>query len=556
MTYWKIAVISAMLMFPPNYAYAQKPAAIQKTAASQISAEPPQGSCLQVAGALGSAGIKSVTPIDGNTLKDVSDIRALRSKSKDGLAIVISGGDFSGKKFGNDDFSNICFVGTNLSNTRWSKSRAEGAAFIDTNLTGALFDRVSMSYVLFRNATLVKTDASGAKLSFAQLDGGWDTSMAGLRLENAQMNGFRFVCGTSSADGCSFDRKQINLRGANLQGASLSTFPMWDANLVDAVMNNTEIMLDQIPQFANAKLAGPLLVRSANKRVSLSPEAFRIALVALSADSASSDTECVNPDTPLRQIFCQTGQSSLRMYRDDVNRLYENLTTKSTQLQGADIVVTGSGKDQEKYNSAMRKCALKLEDKAIECIYDKIRKRRAVLISAVTQRSPLEQDARALFVSADTPLIKAVSSDPRLAGLTPLLIGAAPKFLLAYRDDDNLLNAKGIAQSADGSQCIYSFNPVAMQKKRTTKLPSKAFSAWYSGAEFFVLSNGKVKRPKIRKLKKNVGGVGSIAGAANELAVIPVREGCSPLVQSGPLVRLPVLEDDFDRLWAVQKPKM
>jgi uncharacterized protein YjbI with pentapeptide repeats len=547
MAFWKVTAIFTTFIAQSVPSFAQQPAS------SQNAYKVPDGSCLKAAGALGSADIQAVQSVDGKTLRDVSDIRSLRSKAKDGKTIVINGGDFSGKKFGNDNFSNICFLGTNLSNTRWSKSRADGAGFIDTNLTGATFDRVSLTYVLFRNATLAKADASGAKLSYGQLDGGWDTSMAGLRLENAQMMGFRFQCGTSSSDGCSFDRKQINLRGANLSGASLSSFSVWDANLVDVILNNTEIALDQIPQYANAHITGPLLVRSASKRASLSPEAFRIALVALSADSASSDTECNNPDTPLLQIFCQTGQSSLRTNRDDVNRLYESMSIRSAKADGTIITVTAPGKDQDKYLTSLRKCALKGEDVAITCITEKMAKRRAVLVAALSERSPLEQDARALFVSAETPLVKAVSRDPRLASLTPLLIGAAPKFLLAYRDDDNLLNARGVSQSADGAQCTYGFAPVGDSKSRKTKPAAKAFMAWSSGAEFFVLSNQKSKKKKTRKVKKSKNGkVLTVA----EIAPNPTQTGCSPLVQSGPLVRLPILEDDFDRLWAAQKTKV
>jgi uncharacterized protein YjbI with pentapeptide repeats len=545
MTFWKFAAILAILPLQ-----ASPVSALQKTPRPSRFT-PPAGSCLEAAGSLGSNAIQSVKTIDGKTLKDVSDIRSLRAKARDNLAIVINGGDFSGKKFGNDNFSNICFLGTNLANTRWSKSRADGAGFIGANLSGAVFDRVSMEHVLFRNTNLTRTDASGAKLSYGQLDGGWDTSMAGLRLENAQMIGFRFQCGTSASDGCSFDRKQINLRGANLTDASLASFTVWDANLVDVILNNTEISLDQIPQYADANITGPMIVRATNKRVTVSPDAFRLAMTALSGGNAP-DTECSNPDKPLLKIFCQTGQSELRAYRDDVDRLYAS-TSVTTRSDGTIITVIAPGKEQEKYLNALRKCALKEEDAATLCITDKMTKRRAVLVAALTAKSPLEADARALFVNVQTPLVQAVARDARLASLTPLLVDAAPAFLLAYRDDDNALNARGTSQALGGAACTYSFAPVAAKTSRKAKSTGPTFAAWSSGAEFAVQPYQKVKRKKVKKTRKNKKGK-RITTTSTVLQAIdlPSGPGCAATMRSGPLVRLPILDDDFDRLWAAQ----
>jgi Pentapeptide repeats (8 copies) len=501
-------------------------------------------SCLQALGALGAAPNAAIRIVDGAKFNSPSDVRSLRKKAKDRLPIIVKGGDFSGKKFGGDDFSSICFEDSNLTNTRWSKTRADGVAFINANLTGATFDRVTLRGVLFRNSILTRMDASGANLSYGQLDGGWDPSMAGLRLENAQMTGFRFLCGTSSADGCSFDRKQISLRGANLTNARLGSFALWDANLVDVVLNNTEIALDQIPQYANANVQGPLVIQSAGKQSTLSPAEFQQAVAALGAP-AKPDIECNSPATPLSQIFCQTGQSGLRAHRDDIDRLYQSISKRQLP-DGSTIVVNAPTKEQERYLSALRKCALKAEDKAITCISNTMAKRRTALVATLTKSSPLEPDARALFVNAESPLLQSLSGDERLSSLTPLMIGSSPTFLLVYQDDDMLLNARGVSQSLDGARCVYGFAPVSLAKSRKANAKSSAFLAWSSGAEFAVKPPGKVKR---KKVKKKRGSKQMASASVNQPETVWVSPGCATSLQSGPLVRVPLSDDIFDLLW-------
>jgi uncharacterized protein YjbI with pentapeptide repeats len=539
MQLWKIAALAIAI-----------PASTTAVKAAEPAARP---SCLQAFGPLGSAPGAALTVVDASTLEGPSDLRSLRKKAKDGKPIIIKGGNFSGKKFGDDDFSNLCFDGTNLSGTRWSKSRAEGAAFINANLTGAVFDRANLRGVLFRNSILTRMDASGGNLAYGQLDGGWDPSIAGLRLENAQMTGFRFVCGASSADGCPFDRKQISLRGANLSNASLASFALWDANLVDVVLNNTEIALDQIAQYANANVQGPLIVRAGEKKTQLSAAAFQLAVTAFSTP-AKPDTECNDPSTALSQIFCQAGQSALRAYRDDVDRLYQSTVTMA-RPDGTNITVVGPGKEQERYLSALRKCALKAEDKAISCIGERMTQRRAALVAQLTKSNPLEPDVRALFVNVQTPLLQTISQDVRLAGLTPLLIGSAPSFLLAYRDEQDMLNGKGVSQNLEGLQCSYNFAPLSPRKGsgKTAggkKAAGPAFAAWSSGAEFTVAPRTKTKQKKAKKPRKGKRGV-TTAIAANTIAPQPVitGTGCGTSFSSGPLVRVPLSEDDFDLLW-------
>jgi uncharacterized protein YjbI with pentapeptide repeats len=528
---------------------AATPAYAEKDREAVPAAAPIGNKCLQVAGSLQSPTAQP-TGIDGTKLDNVKAIRSLRSKAKDGRVLIIQGGNFSGMKFEDDNFSNICFVGTKLLNTRWVKTKAQGIGFIDADLTGSTFDRVQMPYALFRNTVLANVDATGTQLSYGQLDGGWDPSMANLKLDNANMTGFRFVCGASAADGCSFDRKQISLRGTNLSGALLSTFSIWDARVDDAILADTEIAFDQLTQFVPADIRGPVIVRTQQKSVTLAPDAFRLAAYALRESSAATDTECNNPPEPLAQLLCQAGRGDLRAYRDDIERLYaaERVLPPAEGSSPYQITVTAAGKEHDKYQKTLRRCALKEEVKAFPCIGVAMEKRRAVLVNRLVNTRPLEPGARALYISTRDPMAKLLANDARLSALSPLLVDGSVPVLLAYFDDDQSIQARGIVPQADGARCIANFASPPPQPTKKTKrkkqggASSPGFLAWMSGAEFTV---GRVAKPKKLKKKRSKNGKITIETAP---AIAPA--GCgSATLSSGPLVRLPISENDFDRIW-------
>jgi uncharacterized protein YjbI with pentapeptide repeats len=515
---------------------------------------PPANSCQVAAGNIGSAGAYSEV-VDGAKLKSAKDIEKLRSKARDGRPIAVQGGNFTGEKFDNDNYSNICFIGSNLSNTKWSRSRANGIGFINSDLTGATFDRVFMDYVLFRNSTLARVDASGAQLAYGRLDGGWDPSMAGLKLDNARMLGFRFVCGITSSDGCSFDRKQISMRGADLSFASLSTFPMWDGRFDDARLYYTEVGIDQMSNFAASEISGPLVVKAENRQITLMPDAFRSAAAAL-ANTRTADAECKGPDGPLTEIFCQAGQGALRAYRDDVQRLYDTTRSPAAAVYNDNTIsVTAPNKVHDRYIKALKKCALKEEEKSIPCIKANMEKRRAVLVAELVKTRPLEKDTRALFVSVQAPMVQAIASDPRLSAFAPLLFDSASQVLLAYNDEEEGLQAKGYMPIGDGQICSATFSkkPVSAKKKSSSKKGELlTLATWNSGAEF-AIGQQVVRYKKVKKIKKTV------RNKKGKLVTIrvPVVEnsgvGCSAYQISEPLIRVPISEDEFDKLWVTKK---
>jgi hypothetical protein len=405
-----------------------------------------------------------------------------------------------------------------------------------------VFDRVTFDFSLFRNATLARVEAMGARLNYGKFDGGWDPSIAGLRLDNAQMQGFRFVCGTSASDGCAFDRKQLSLRGANLAGASISTFSLWDAALDGIRLDQTEISVDQITQFTTANVTGPVLVRIDQKRVTLTPDALAAAARAITATKVE-DTRCAEPDTTLDMLFCRAGQAELRAQRDDIERLYQSTQEPQRAADGTTIIVRAANATQQKYLKSLRNCARRDGEVALGCLAKTLAKRRGALITELLTRRPLESEARAIFVSPQTPLVQAIMREPKLAGLMPLVIDASPHLLMAYRDDDDVLIAHGIGMTSGGTKrCAAAFSPPTA-KSRKTKGIAASFSAWATGAEFTIADAAPVKKKKPRKNQVEVP------------AAAPLSS-CGQIIQSGPLVRIPVTEDDFDRLWTTRKSRI
>jgi hypothetical protein len=231
----------------------------------------------------------------------------------------------------------------------------------------------------------------------------------------------------------------------------------------------------------------------------------------------------------------------------------QRLFASSRKPVGADILadksisVTAPDKVQGRYNKTLRKCALKDEDEAIPCLQMTMAKRRTVLIEQLIKTRPLENDARALFVSVQTPMVQAIANDPRLSAFAPLMYDSASQVLLAYQDDEEGLQARGYLPLSDGQICTTSFSQkMAGGKRKKVKKNGKAptmLATWASGAEFAIGQTlGKAKKKKIRNKKGKL--VSVKVGAPT---------GCNAFKQSEPLIRVPISEDEFDKLWVTPK---
>lgn len=458
-------------------------------------------SCRFGAGFVDGSGSVLPPAIDGQKFRTFAAIAALRKTSPAGQLIVIEGGDLSRQKVGAVDLSGICFRGTRLANTIWTGTKGVGIGFIGADLTGARFDGVAFDSVLFRNTTLANVNAAGARLVFGQIDGGWNASMANLNLDNAQMIGFRFVCGITATDGCPFDRKRISLRGTDLREAKLSSFAFWDADFSGAKLNKTEISLDQITQFDGAEISGPLVIRAARKSSTILPVDFMALRTRMKTVAPDN---CASPSAALFRLICASPSGDLIRLHRDIESLYSGSVAEGAKIAPA----------QQAYQATLEACAVKSEAAARECVAKEMNERRDALIAETLRAKPLERGGKALYVSNDTPHLTVGAETPALA---TLFAASASSYMLVRKDKGRSLNIRATTSDAAGNRCS------VFDNTKSKSSGGLALRIWATGADF------KVEDPDRQAQRSSQ---------------------CSAKVESGPLIRIPVSDADFDLLWA------
>ena len=225
--------------------------------------------------------------VDGAALAGRDALLALRRARGDAL-IVVNGGRFARADFRSARLHNICFVGTDLSRSDWRGADAPGMAFVDADLRGARLEGARMARVVFRNANLENVRADHAMMASGLLDGGWfEGNVDNLRLDGADLTGFRFDCGLSIDDGCPVETGHggVTLRGANLSGANL----FWRADAAGARINRTRVKPGELGALRDARLEGPIIVASAGLSVEISPGEYRTLFPHLSEEEGARE---------------------------------------------------------------------------------------------------------------------------------------------------------------------------------------------------------------------------------------------------------------------------
>ena len=213
--------------------------------------------------------------IQGNEIGGRDALLALRAARGD-APILIAGGSFRGADFRGARLHNVCFLGTDLIGSDWRGALAPGIAFARADLTGARLEDARMPGILLREPTLKDADASRADFSGGVLNGGWEGSLENLRLDGADLSGFRFDCGITIDDGCPLER-DISFRGANLTGAAIDSY--WGSGGFEgARIDRTIVALPQLLDLADAEIAGPVIVRGGDSTLALGREDYRALL--------------------------------------------------------------------------------------------------------------------------------------------------------------------------------------------------------------------------------------------------------------------------------------
>jgi hypothetical protein len=119
-----------------------------------------------------------------------------------------------------------------------------------------------MRNVLIDGPELAKVDATGADFSGGRLSGNAMGSWEGLRLDRANLRGFRFDCGSTQGDQCVANQSgpAISFRGADLRDAQVDTY--WgETDWSGARLGRTAVNARQLLELDRARILGPLVVR-------------------------------------------------------------------------------------------------------------------------------------------------------------------------------------------------------------------------------------------------------------------------------------------------------
>ena len=416
-----------------------------------ITPDPPAASCQNSAGDLsGDEKLAGGPEIDGAELASVDQLMmqvekmAWRSLSR---AITINGGDFSGWDFSGKTLKNICFVKSNLKDSKWHGTDASGIGFVGADLEDADMSGAKLRFALLRNANLKNTNMTGADLRFGRLDGGWfESSHEGWNLSGADMNSFVFDCGITLIDGCSLERDGVNMRGADLRSMDIETYRLPDvagARLASAIVGFRDIA-----NLASAKLDGPIRIRGGGKIVWLSQ--FEVTLLQEAVAAAEQGGEpsfaCAKAQSATEKAICGEYESELRRL-DRI--LAASWKAALAALPGEKAELKFSQKAWLKQRDA---CTATSDQRS--CFTESYWARIAKLERFHADGAPpLQRWKSALFIAFPVDLDERFLATPLFAKLKLAFIGASHSEVIISRGDDGRYALTGGAIGANAHTC-------------------------------------------------------------------------------------------------------
>ncbi|ATW04223.1 pentapeptide repeat-containing protein [Sphingorhabdus sp. YGSMI21] len=206
--------------------------------------------------------------IDASQLRGASALVAKIETIGEADPIIVHG-SFVGEDFSalSDGPAAICFVGTDLQNTKWDKVNLTKLRFIDVNLSSASFYEAVLPDIYFHNVNLTEASFGSSKLKNGIFVGGWRNRLGDTSFRNADLSGFTFYCGLTMNSRCSSTGGVVNMSGTNLTDSNLSSFPSFGAVKYDgALVNRTKLSPRDIPYFEKARTNGPVILENVHPR--------------------------------------------------------------------------------------------------------------------------------------------------------------------------------------------------------------------------------------------------------------------------------------------------
>ena len=483
-------------------------------------AAPAADSCAVRAGAISGEGSTLPMAISGAGLAKSHAIEKLRKKAKDGRTIVVEGGDFTAYDFRKAKLSNVCFRGVKLANTDWSGATATGMGFIDSDLSGSVFTGAILRGALFRTTTMANVDATAADFSEGRLDGGWNASIKNLKLDLAKMNGFRFVCGSRSVDGCPFDRQGISARNTDFSGAVFSGFALWGATVDGALFDGADMAIEDVGQIIGGAEPNVINVRHAGMST-LVDGPVAMALAGALVTSGSVASQCTNPTTALLSAFCEDKSGQLFAFDSDVTRLIASGAPQKKKIVAA-------------FENARNICLTQTIENRVLCLTRVYRARRNSLLATTAPMTWMKRAQKILFVRNDLALASGATLQPSWPGVAQVLVRLSPSYMLARVESGKRVNVRALATGLAPAACSI--------QTATAAGGSGVFTAP-------VLPAGK-RRPVNTPLFRVVGEQAILVTTQDDSGTSDRVPVCNGAATFGTMKRLPIDPMTFESLWA------
>ncbi len=492
---------------------------------TEFSAVPAQ-SCLANAGRVDGSDINLPPSVDGTKLLKPDDFKKLRSKAKDDRIIVVDGGNFQGWKLRKIKLNNVCFRGSDFSKSDWSGAKASGLGFINSRLDGANLIGAEMPYILLRTTNMQGTDARAGQFAYGQLDGGWDASIAGLKLDSANMRGFHIQCGSTSADGCPFNRQGLSARKADFRNATLYGFTAWGADFSDALLDGATLGIDQISQVKGALVATNINLRGGSQVRNIDVASLTLIRAGMIEADRLAET-CLN--SPVRP------SGSAVMICSDGSRLAKLATDVMAMTNGSGSKAA-TGRSRERFDRAVAECIKLPEPDSKSCLENSFSDRRNELVAYAPTPPWVGKSRHLLFVDSSLPMPQNLGEATWLK-LSPILAGGSDSMLLVKDAGRGRFDVRGQAMTTGAGQCaieteaaIFSGNVLLETSGRKSR----------AGSAIVRFSGNKAEiHPDL---------VAATAKGPGKLS------SCDDTLNPGMMTRIPVSDTDFELLWQSMTP--
>lgn len=390
----------------------------------------PESTCLGSAPALGAE--EPAFAVDASRMRKITDLEKVRKRTREGV-VFVKGGSFVGARLDRARLHDMCFFGTDFSQSDWRGFSGRGIGFVSVNLNGAQMAGAQMPYVLLRSANLSDVDARGANFQFGRIDGGWTGSVRNLNLDRADLTSFKIVCGSTQSDGCPADRTGLSLKGANLRRASIYSFLLPDIDLTETVIDQTELGMDHLSRIDGARLVGPVIVRSDRRAMMLFPVEAR-GLGKASMATVPVDRQCDNPQTPADRAVCAVPGSEMRA-------LVREIASLEAKVSGR----PDFARVRAQFESVRNSCLAKPEDSRAPCLVAAYGERSRLLRATVGPPDWVREPGYRLYMSSEAAVGRGGTA-PIYGRILPILLDSANSILLVKVQPRGRIDAKGFGE--------------------------------------------------------------------------------------------------------------